>query len=56
MPMFLRLVALSVLLNVSAPAAAQFRLEHIGGIVQLSDPRIAPDGRSVLASLPRQLR
>ena len=53
MLMFLRFVALWVLLSVSAPAAAQFRLEHIGGIVQLSDPRIAPDGRSVLVRVSR---
>ena len=53
MLMFLRFVTLSVLLSVSAPAAAQFRLEHIGGIVQLSDPRIAPDGRSVLVRVSR---
>ena len=50
---FLRFVSLSLLLAAAAPAAEQFGLDDIGRIVRLSDPRIAPDGRSIVVKVSR---
>ncbi len=50
---FFRFVSLSLFL-VAAPAAAErFGLDQIGRIVRLSDPQIAPDGRSVVVIVSR---
>ena len=34
-------------------AVKRFKLEHIGKVVQLSDPRIAPDGSSIVVCISR---
>ncbi len=49
----LRFFALSLLFVSTAPAAERFGLDHIGRIVRLSDPQIAPDGRSVIVIVSR---
>ena len=51
MYLLLRLFSLSLLL--AAPAPERFGLDHIGRIVRLSDPQIAPDGRSVVVIVSR---
>ena len=50
---FLRFVSLSLLLVATPAAAERFGLDQIGRIVQLSDPQIAPDGRSVVVIVSR---
>ena len=44
---------LSLLLVATPAAAERFGLDHIGRIVRLSDPQIAPDGRSVVVTVSR---
>jgi dipeptidyl aminopeptidase/acylaminoacyl peptidase len=53
MNLSVRLLALSILLTVAAPAAERYTLEHSGRIVRLSDPQISPDGRSVVVLVSR---
>ena len=50
---FLRFVSLSLFLVATPAAAERFELDQIGRIVQLSDPQIAPDGRSVVVIVSR---
>ena len=50
---FLRFVSLSLLLAAAPAAAEQFGLDQMGRIVRLSDPQIAPDGRSVVVIVSR---
>src|SRR5207245_1489923 len=38
---------------VGALCAAPFSLEHVGKIVRLTDPQIAPDGRSIAVVVSR---
>ena len=49
----LRFVSLSLLLAAAPAAAERFGLDQIGKIVRLSDPQIAPDGRSVVVIVSR---
>ena len=53
MYLLLRLFSLSLLLAAPTSAAERFGLDHIGRIVRLSDPQIAPDGRSVVVTVSR---
>ena len=39
--------------GIDGSTAERFELEHFGEIVQLSDPRIAPDGRSIVVAASR---
>jgi len=39
--------------GIDVSTAERFRLEHFGEIILLSDPRIAPDGRSIVVAVSR---
>jgi dipeptidyl aminopeptidase/acylaminoacyl peptidase len=53
MRLVLRFFALLLLFVSTAPAAERFGLDHFDKIVRLSDPQIAPDGRSVVVIVSR---